>query len=70
VTSSYKIIVVINLVNIEWGSLIRPNPRFPFKEFKGVFIEFTGKQSNRDIYRADPLTGPAVRASSGAVIGP
>ncbi len=69
-TSAYKIIVVIYLVNIEWGSLIRPNPRFPLKELKSVFIEFAGKLSNRDIHRADPFTGPAVRASSGAVIGP
>ena len=68
--SSHKIVIVIDLVDIQWGPLIRPNARLPAEVLKGIFVELTGKLSDGDIHRTDPFACPTIGASSGAVIGP
>ena len=68
--SSYKIVIVIHLVDIQWGPLIRANARLPAEVLKGIFIELTRKLPDWDIHRTDPFTRPTIGAPSGAVIRP
>ena len=65
-----EIVVVIRPVDIQGRPLVRTQTRLPAKELVRVLVKLLGKLPNRNAHRANPLTGPAVCASPGTMVGP